>query len=75
MPPESKPKLPSDAALDALCVPGRTFDELMECISVAGRETGPDGYIFIHGSSDCTDDECICGGPVVVGPVPDEEGV
>ena len=64
-------KVADDQVLEPLCSPEHTYEALLEAIAEAGSEAGPGGYVFVHGSPDCTDEVCACDGPVVIGPLPE----
>lgn len=60
-----------DNVLEPLCSPEHTFEQLLETIAQAAHETGPGGYVYVHGSPTCTDEVCACDGAVVIGPIPE----
>lgn len=64
-------KVAYDEVLQPLCSPEHTYEQLLEAIAQAGSEAGPGGYVFVHGSENCTEETCVCDGPVVIGPLPE----
>jgi hypothetical protein len=60
---------PYDRVLAPLCTEQSTYEQLLEAVAQALGELEAGEYVVVHGDADCTEDECVCGRAVVVGPL------
>lgn len=60
-----------DAVLMPLCSEEHTYEQLLDAVLEAAKEVGPGGFVYVHGRAACTEDECVCGQMVTIGPMPD----